>query len=288
MTVLVTGSSGVLGTRVLERLRTVSRTRALVHRHPVAAADEIVSGDLLSGAGVDVALEGVETVVHLAAITHARRASAYERLNVGGTQVLVDAAARFGVARFVHVSTRAIDTRGGAYSVSKARAEATVRAGSVPWVILRLAEVYGGTSGEGVDELIDRARAGRSLLIVGRGEHEVCPLHVDDAADAIVAAVTRDGITGRTYTVGGECTTLRAFADECAKAFGGRSRVVGVPERVASIASHVARLVPLPLVPDQLDRLRAPKERPSDAARADLGFTPRPLAEGLVDAKRRW
>lgn len=285
-TVLVTGASGALGTAVLERLRGRRRTRALVHRRP-ADADECVRGDLVTGEGLDEALDGVRAIVHLAAVTHARRPRAYEAVNAAGTRRLVEAAARAGAERIVHVSTRAIDPRGGAYSASKASAEAVVRSSGVPWVILRLAEVYGGGGREGIDALVGRARSGRTLPLVGDGSQEVCPLFVDDAVTAIVSGLERD-VTGRTYTLGGDCLTLEDFARRCAAAFGDRSRIVHVPQPVVALASAAARFLPLPLAPDQLARLRAPKERPSPDAQEELGVAPLPLADGLRHVRARW
>lgn len=279
-TVLVTGAAGSLGRLVVEQLRGGHRVRALMHRS-AAAADEVAHADLASGAGIEAALDRVQAVVHLAAATHARRASRYELVNDLGTRNLVEAAARAGVERFVHVSTRAIDDRGGAYSRSKARAEAHVRGAPFDWVVVRIAEVYGIETGEGIDALVAAARAGRPLLLVGSGGHDVCPVHGLDAAAAVAAAVDSADAVGKTYTVGGECMTIAEFADACLAALGSRSRVVRVPEPVVAVLSRLAAVVPLPLVPDQLARLRAPKERPSPDVARDLGVSPRSLTDGL-------
>jgi nucleoside-diphosphate-sugar epimerase len=282
-TVLVTGAGGSLGRLVVEQLRGRFRVRALMHRSAVAG-DEVAHGDLATGAGVEAAVEGVDVVVHLAAVTHARRASRYDLVNDIGTRLLVEAAARARVERFVQVSTRAIDVRGGAYSRSKARAEAHVRRAPFDWVVVRVAEVYGIDSHEGVDALVAAARAGRPLLLVGRGGHEVCPVHGLDAAASVVAAVDSAEAVGRVYTVGGECMTVAEFADQCRAAFGSRSRVVQIPEPVVAVLSRLASVAPLPLVPDQLARLRAPKERPSSDVSRELGVHPRSVTEGLRTA----
>jgi hypothetical protein len=74
---------------------------------------------------------------------------------------------------------------------------------------------------------------------------------------------------------------VRAFADACVSAFGSHSRIVRVPVPLVSLAARVSALLPLPLVPDQLLRLRAPKPRPSAEAASELMVRARPLAEGL-------
>lgn len=276
MMVLVTGAAGGIGSRLVAALNADShRVRALQHRRDVDG-DEIVRGDLRDAASIARASDGVDAVIHLAAVTHARNPAAYE-VNVTGTRALVDS---FG-GRIVHVSTRAIDPRGGAYSASKARAEEVAR-DSREWVIVRLAEVYGADGEEGLDGVLERARRGSAIPIVGSGSDEVCPVHVDDAVGALVAALRAPA--GQTYTLAGECRTIRGFAEDAVRLLGSYSRIIGIPTPAVALAGRLARVLPLPLYPDQLARLRAPKESDASAARAELGFIPRPLDEGLRPA----
>jgi NADH dehydrogenase len=281
--VLVTGAAGGLGGPLLRALRGRGwRVRCLVHRRPVPLADEAVSGSLEDERSLHEAAAGVDAVLHLAARTHARHPRAYRESNVAGTRRLLAAAHAAGVGRFVHVSTRAIDESGGAYSRSKAEAERLVSAFDMATTIVRLPEVFGTGSREGVDDIIERARKRAPIPVVGSGEDVVCPIHVDDAVDALAAALDAPAAIGRTYTLAGECLTTRRFAETCAQVLGGRSRVVGVPVAALRILSLASRIFPLPLYPDQLARLRAPKPAPSRDAKADLGFAPRPISDALA------
>jgi NADH dehydrogenase len=274
-TVLVTGAAGGLGRALIPALQAREwRVRALVHRRPVEPADEQVQGDLADASELLRAVDGADAVLHLAARTHARRAADYFEANVEGTRRLLAA----GVPRFVHVSTRAIGEGGGGYSDSKREAERLVERSDSDWVIVRLPEVYGAGSAEGVDAIIGGARRGRAIPIVGAGADEVCPVHVDDVTAALAAAL--DAPAGRTYTLAGECMSTRAFAEACVNAFGG-GRIVHVPVAAIRVAGLAARFAPLPLYPDQLARLRAPRPAPSPEAAAELGFSPRPLQAGL-------
>lgn len=282
-TVLVTGASGGLGHRLLGRLRDAGwRTRGLVHRRPAADADESVSGDLADPASLERAASGVDAVLHLAALTHARRANDYRAVNVDGTARLLRAAESAGARRFVHVSTRAIAATGGAYSASKLEAERLVAAAAIEAVIVRLPEVYGADSREGIDDLIARARRGAPLPVVGAGDEEMRPVHVDDALEALVAALGSGARAGATYTLGGERLTARQVAAECRRAFGSRSRIVRLPVAAVRAGSLAAHVLPLPLYPDQLARLQAPKPPPSAEAERDLGFRPRSFSQGLL------
>ena len=196
--ILVTGASSAIGARVVEQLRGQSRpVRCLVRRRPVANVDECVQGDLAESSTLDAAVEGAEVVLHLAAVTHARRPRDYVETNVDGTQRLLDAAARHGVRRFVHVSTRAVSDAGGAYSVSKHMAEHAVRDARVEHTIVRLSEMYGGAGAEGIDQVVARARRGAAIPVVGDGADRVCPMHVDDAVAALAGAVAVPAASGR-------------------------------------------------------------------------------------------
>jgi nucleoside-diphosphate-sugar epimerase len=110
-------------------------------------------------------------------------------------------------------------------------------------------------------------------------------VHVDDVTGPLVEALSTPAGAGSIYTLAGQCHTAREVAEACASAYGGRARVVGVPAPVVRLACAGARFLPLPLYPDQLARLRAEKPAPSPEAGSDLGFAPRPLAEGLRDAR---
>jgi NADH dehydrogenase len=244
-------------------------------------ADEVVWGDLRDPASLDGAVDGVEAVVHLAGVTHARRARGYHAVNVEGTRNLLAAASRHRVGALVHVSTRAISPAGGAYSRSKLRSEEVVLGSGIPHTILRLAEVYGAGGTEGLDDIVERTRRHAPVPVVGSGEDEICPVFVEDATRAIVAAVPARRTRGRTYTIAGRCITVAEFVRECASSFGAPVRAVKVPVVAVSVAAQLSRVLPLPVCPDQLARLRAPKDSATAAASEDLGFESRPLRAGL-------
>ena len=101
-TVLVTGATGAVGLRIVQTLHDAGyhiRTLSLDPIQPGILPDqvEVLTGDITNTAAVQSAMEGAEVVIHLAALLHIINPpptlrEKYERINVGGTATVVDAA----------------------------------------------------------------------------------------------------------------------------------------------------------------------------------------------------
>ena len=113
MKVLVTGATGFVGREIVRQLRAAGHTIRILARNPRSpAAQEAVSrwevevypGDVLEAASLEVALAGVDAVIHLVGIISELGNSTFENVHVGGTRNLVAAAQQAGVRRFVHMS----------------------------------------------------------------------------------------------------------------------------------------------------------------------------------------
>ncbi|MEU6756618.1 SDR family oxidoreductase [Streptomyces sp. NPDC046685] len=164
-TVLLTGASGVVGSALLPQLPDC-HTIALIHRNPVAGADEQLAGDLTAprlGLDADAyqrLAARVDVIVHCAAITgFSMGPEATHALNEAGTRQMVQLAADAG-AVFYHVSTAFVDrtdltraqlgqdhgdatARPEDYLDSKRAGEDVVRSSGVPSVIVRPSVVIG-------------------------------------------------------------------------------------------------------------------------------------------------
>src|SRR3954468_13072434 len=163
-TILLTGATGLVGSRLLPRLADAGfDCRALVRRDVALPAGTTgVRGDLGEASSLREAVQGVEAVVHLAALFRTGDEDAIWRANRDGTQHLIDAVkAHAPQARFVMASTgnvydadalrpgREDDTASptAAYPASKLAAEALLRDSGLTWAILRLPFVYGDGDG---------------------------------------------------------------------------------------------------------------------------------------------
>ena len=157
MKILVTGASGFLGKNLLVLLKHEEdlHLSALVHRRVLGVGGcEAVPGDLNDPASLSRAVEGMDMVVHLAALTRSHRKEDYYEINAKGTKNLVNVCVRHKVGRFIYVSSRAAHADGGAYAHSKLLAEDYVKQSDLSWVIIRPSEVYGLDGGDAVYKLV--------------------------------------------------------------------------------------------------------------------------------------
>ena len=139
--ILVTGGTGTLGRLVVARLREAGRDVRVLNRHgggtEADANVEYLTGDLATGAGVEVALEDIEVIVHCAGA------------RVGDddtTRNLVRAASGAGARHLVYISVvgadripvrSRIDRAMFGYFGSKLAAEQVVAGSGIPWTTLR-------------------------------------------------------------------------------------------------------------------------------------------------------
>ena len=163
-TVLLTGASGLVGSRLLPRLAgTGAHCRALIRRDiDLPPNTTAVRGDLEDPDSLAPALDGVEVVLHFAAFFRTEDEAAIWRANLDGTRNLIAAAqAHAPEARFIMASTGNVydvDTPRpsresdpcdptAAYPASKLAAEQLLRDSGLNWTILRLPFVYGDDDG---------------------------------------------------------------------------------------------------------------------------------------------
>ena len=211
MRVLVTGASSMIGRATVERLVGRGDEVRTLQRNPTGLPVAETLGSITDPAAVGSACAGVDAVVHLAAkVGVTGEWSDYEQVNVGGTEGLIAAARRAGAGRFVHVSSPSVAHRGaplvgagadpadpssarGHYAISKALAEVAALSASseaLAVVAIRPHLVWGPGDTQLVGRIVERARAGR-LALVGSGTALIDTTYVDNAADALVAALDR-------------------------------------------------------------------------------------------------
>jgi uncharacterized protein YbjT (DUF2867 family) len=133
--ILVTGGTGTLGGHVVRLLRAAGRDVRTLSRHGREPGDgvEHFASDLREGEGIEPAVAGVETILHLAGGTKG---------DDKATQNLVRAAARAGVQHIVHISVIGANTMPLGWFTIQLRAEQAVTGSGIPWTMLRAAQFH--------------------------------------------------------------------------------------------------------------------------------------------------
>ncbi|MDQ2644837.1 MAG: NAD-dependent epimerase/dehydratase family protein [Myxococcota bacterium] len=220
--VLITGSSGLVGTALSRKLSARFHVMGL-DKEPArsGAPTQHVYLDLASLDSLDTALKFVQathgtriaSVVHLAAHYDFSGSPSplYDQVTVHGTEALLFALRRFDVEQFVFASTMLVHapTEPGfpldensplgprwAYPQSKLEAEELIRRhhGDVPIAILRLASVYDDEChslplARQIQRIYEKSLLGH--VFPGNPEHGQAMLHLDDAADALAVTVAK-------------------------------------------------------------------------------------------------
>jgi dihydroflavonol-4-reductase len=303
----VTGGTGFLGGRLVERLRGRGDVVVALVRSPEKAAGlaelgcELAEGDLASPERLASGMRGCDAVFHVAAdyrigIRESERARMFE-VNVEGTRNVLDAAA--GVGRIVYVSTNSVlgNTRGAvvdetydraggdwlsAYDESKFLAHRLVQeriAEEAPIVVVQPGGIYGPGDHTQMGPLLARALRGK-LVLLPLGSVGLNWAHVDDVAAGVLLAHDR-GKVGETYILGGEIATLRQGVEKAFAAGGHRPRIFPVPTALLRLVAPLG-----PLLGRNVREILSASDGVtywgSDAkARRELGYAPSGLVEGL-------
>lgn len=239
--VFVTGGSGFIGGRLIERLRADGHEVRALARSDAAAGKlrslgaEPVAGDLSAAAAMRSGADGCDWAFHAAAtLGDWGTPEEFEQGNVIGTRNVLEACSSAGVRRFVHVGTEAALLAGeplvnvdetaplrpdspALYSSTKAKAEQLVlaanRTGSFETVVVRPRFVWGRGDTTLLPAMTEMVRAGRFAWI-GGGRHLTSITHVDNAVEGLMLGASR-GRPGNAYFVtDGDPVVFRDFVSE--------------------------------------------------------------------------
>ena len=256
--ILITGATGAIGPRVVHALDQAGfRIRAFSVDAPASGMFpqnvEVLIGDVTDQVAVQSAMQGVDAVVHMAALLHIvnpppEMREKYERVNVGGTATVVEAAIKAGVKRVVLFSTIAVygpsdgcvlnemspthpDTF---YAQTKLAAEQIVlnakgADGQPLGTVLRLGAVYGSRI-KGNYERLTHALARHRFIPIGNGLNRRTLVYDKDVGRAAVLAVSHPAAAGRVFNVtDGGFHTLNEIIESICSALGRKPPRLSLP-----------------------------------------------------------
>ncbi len=241
MKIFVTGGAGFIGSNFIRYVLSHREDCSILNFDKLTYAGNLenlisvcadpcysfVRGDICDSEAVSQVMKGYDVVVHFAAESHVDR-SIYDpaqaiQTNITGTLVLLEAARRFGIRRFLNVSTDEVygdlppksvadETYplqpNSPYSASKASADCLlqsfVRTYDFPGIITRSSNNYGPFQfpEKFLPLMIANALEDKPLPVYGDGRQQRNWIHVDDHCRGILAALER-GKVGNVYNLGG-------------------------------------------------------------------------------------
>ncbi len=312
--IVITGATGFLGGALARRLLSAGQAVIAMGRDDVklAALEQIgavcIASDLSRGAPPAPEMD-VSAVVHCAALSSAWGSyAAFRAANVHGTASALAFARSVGARRFVHISTPSLYFRFrdqrlvredmalpqpvNAYAATKREAESLVHAQTgIEFIILRPRGLYGPGDTALLPRLLRAARSGPLPLVRG-GSAETDLTHIDDAVDAVLAALgAPSGLPRHVFNIsGGEPKSIRTISEAACARAGVTVRWRTMPARALLLAaramevtSHMQSERPEPRITAYGAGLFAfTQTLDISAAKAHLGWSPAiPFDEGL-------
>jgi len=314
MRVLVTGGTGFTGTALVKRLLVLGHAAvALDYKEGLQSDDlrakgaEIITGSVTDRQVVEQSMKGVEVVFHLAAAFRElhKPNSFYDEVNVGGTQVVLSAARRHDVRKFIYCSTCGVHGNvarppadedapirpGDYYQRTKYEAEPLVSAAAgaeFETVILRPAAIYGPGDPERFFMIFKRVSQG-TFPMFGNGRTLYHPLYVDNLVDAFLLCMPPGAGNGRVYLIADErYYQIEEIVRAVARALEMPVRIPHYPVLPVVALGHIMDKVyrpfglASPIFPRRVDWYRQNRAFDITRAKRELGYAPQVhLDEGL-------
>lgn len=260
--VLVTGASGVLGSGVAQALVNAGAQVTVLQRSPsgLSGVHEI-RGSVTNVEDVATAVDGVDSVIHIAAkVSVSGPLAEYEHVNVEGTRLLLAAAQRAGVQRWIQISSPSVahsgdsiigagaepadpSTARGHYAATKAAGELLALDADSPnfkVLVLRPHLMWGPGDTQLTERIIERARQNRLPLLDG-GTALVDTLFTVNAVEAIVAGLKAvDRVRGEALVLtNGEPRPIGEMIRRIAVAGGAQEPTLNLPAGLAKAAGSI-------------------------------------------------
>lgn len=306
---VVTGAAGFLGRAFV---RTLADRGMEVRGIDVRPGPSVTIGDVARPGAWTALLDGADLVVHAAAIvSESGDPAQLWHVNVDGTRTVLEAAARAGVGRVLHLSSTVVhgasfpdgvDETGAVRMTGVPYTDTTVSAehqallaaagGRVPVTVARLGDVYGPHSTIWTVRPVELMRRGMFVLVDG-GHGIISPTYVDDAVEGALAAALSPAGVGEVFHITG------GVGVEAAEFFGHYAAMLGrgmrsLPSVAAAVLTAPVDAVSRtlgwhpPLPTRALEYLTHPGTYSIEKAAKILGWRPRvSLDEGMA-LTREW
>ena len=306
MKILVTGSTGYLGSNLTRRLiREGHAVRAFARKNSPNLKNldgldvEMVYGDLTDDDGIKNAVKNIDVVFHIGAVYREAKVKEqyYFDVNTEGTRRILEASLAGGVGHFIHCSTIGVlggpkvlpanedspYNPGDPYQKSKAEGEKTAlefhKIHNFPVTVIRPGAIYG--PGDFRMLKMFRMIANKKFIMLGSGEVYLHQVYIDDLVDGFLLGWKKKNSIGNIYIIEGpDYVTLNELAAIIAAEFDVPAPKRHLPVKPFQILGTITEkiFVPLGLEPPiyrrRVDFFTKSRAFDISKARNELGYNP--------------
>lgn len=299
MKVAVAGGTGLLGRAITTALldaghEVVVGSRSRPAKDPIDSRAQWVSVDVMAPATLPALLAGADAVVDAvqfpnSPIENPKKGYTFERIDLGGTRNLVDAAKAAGTPLFIGLSgVGAAEHAAYHWLRFKWQEEQHIAASGVPYVVFRPSWIYGPRD-VSLNRFLGFAKFLPFVPVIGNGKTRINPLFIDDLAAHVVAALEKPEARGRIFEIGGPAVmTMDEVIKTALRVAGKRRFLLHSPKPLMKLVASVAQYAPgRPLTPGAIDFITMDGIADTTALSEVFGLKLTPLEEGLATYLKR-
>ena len=261
MVIFITGATSPIMQALIEVLLSNGHTVKGLTRSPAKALSvnmEWIVGDL-NDPDLDYSfLNGVNLIIHAAAVSNTMVDEQYEKGNTMVTKLLVDRAKNMNISAFVYISTIFAKENGDPYGQSKWNAEEIIRKDMEQHLIVRFSQLYGYGAHSRIDKLIQQIRS-RTFIFYPTGDNpNIFPLNYTDAVSVLQRIPSQCPLKGETITIAGsKGYTYGDLLQHISVAMNKKVMFIPIPVMIPKLLKRWLQMVRWPeiIFPAQIDRL---------------------------------
>lgn len=294
MNIVVAGGTGFLGREITGALLAAGHqvtvaSRSNPQQPPIDARARWVRGDVMEPDSLAVALAGSDVVIDAvqfpnSPIENPRKGLTFERIDLGGTRNLVDAAKAAGVGHFIGLSgVGAAEYAPYPWLRYKWQEEQHIIASGLTYTIFRPSWIY-GEHDVALNRFLGFAKFLPFVPVVGNGKTRINPLFVRDLGAHVVAAVGNEAARNRIFELGGPAVmTMDQIIRVALKAAGKRRLLLHNPKPLMKLVAGVIQFAPgRPLTPDAVDFITMDGVADTASLMETFGLPLTPLEQGVA------
>ncbi|MFZ1289732.1 MAG: NAD-dependent epimerase/dehydratase family protein [Melioribacteraceae bacterium] len=274
MSILVTGATGFTGKNLTEYLLKNYKSVRVLVRDKLKLGNllkfpnlEIVEGNIYDESVVNKSMKGIDIVFNVAAIyrTSGIADQVYWDTHVKGTELLLEAALREGVKKFIHTSTVGVHgdvgkdapadenspfNPGDIYQITKLEGEKKVHQfyaeKGLPIVVIRPTAIYG--PGDLRLLKLFKIASHKISFVLGNGKIKYHMVYIDDLVQGFILASKVEEAVGKAFIIGGEdAKSLNEILDDIGIAIGKSIQKFYLPAKPFQILGSIAEKIFIPL-----------------------------------------